>query len=1224
MTDTTNDAPLPQPQATLPPPLSLVVGIGASAGGVQALSEFFAHAPPDASVAYVVILHLSPEHESQLAEILQRSTALEVMQVRETVRMEPNHVYVIPPSHNLSAVDGALVLSRTSRFEERKAPVNLFFRTLADAYGPQAAAVVLSGTGSDGAGGIKRVKEYGGLTIAQRPDEAEQAEMPTAAIGTGLVDYVLPAAEMPGRIADYTARVVGRRVTSPARSPRENDDAMRDIIGVLRAGTGHDFADYKPSTIRRRVDRRMTLHGVDTLPQYAQFMRQHADEPVALMKELLISVTSFFRDRELFGYVERRIIPLLFEGRTAVDQVRVWSAGCATGEEAYSLAMLLAEYSADLLDRPALQVFATDLDEAAIGAAREGLYTEADVADVSPERLQRFFEAEAGGYRVRRDLRELVLFAHHNLIKDPPFSHLDLIACRNLLIYLNRAMQERVMETFHFALRRDGYLFLGSSESADDAGDLFRPLDKSSHIFQSRRGHARPHLSSVSEMVPRLDVHSAPTHPLRPSERLAPGDLHLRLLEEFAPPSLVVDDAHRLLHASARAAEFLQLSGGEPTQDVLKLVRPELRADLRTALHLAAKDRQRIDVRGARLSGVSSDRIITLIVKPVLREGTPRGYFLVIFEEDSAEAASPRPPLATRRDSESEEVRDELDRVKALLRTTIEESDAQVEDAKAANEELQALNEELRSSTEELELSKEELQSSNEELATVNQELKIKLEELALSVNDFRNLIDATEVGLIYLDRAQRVKLSTPRARDVFNLQAGDTGRRLSDITHAFVYPALHDDVARVLRDLQTIEREVATRDGRWFVVRLLPYRTADDRIEGIALTFLDVTKRRAIEDQTRASEERFRLLIDSAVDYAIFTLDNDGLVDSWNPGAERVFGFEAPEIIGVHFAALFTPEDRAANLPQQELARAAAVGRAEDERWHLRKNGERFYASGVTTRLGHGPLRGFAKIARDLTERRQQEMALSEARRQLETRVRERTAALQAEVAHHDAARQQVTALLRKVVTAQEDERARIARDLHDQLGQQLTALRLSLERHLADPAGSRGEIDRALAIAAEIDREVDFLAWELRPAALDDLGLAAALPRYVEQWSAHYGFEAHCRAVNSITGLRPEAEVAFYRVAQEALNNVLKHAHASRVDVLLEARDGSVVLVIEDDGIGFDPADPEVLAKGIGLMGLRERAALIGGTVQVESAPARGTTVFLRCPIDQSGAAS
>jgi PAS domain S-box-containing protein len=655
---------------------------------------------------------------------------------------------------------------------------------------------------------------------------------------------------------------------------------------------------------------------------------------------------------------------------------------------------------------------------------------------------------------------------------------------------------------------------------------------------------------------------------------------------------------------------------GEPTRDVLKLVVTELRADLRTALHLAAQQRSPIEVGGLRAGG-DDDGAISLVVRPVLRDDDPpRGYFLVLFAKDVAGDGPARAvQLRSPAEPASRRLEEELTRVKTQLRTTIEQYETHSEEARAANEELQAMNEELRSAAEELETSKEELQSVNEELITVNQELKIKIEELGLTNNDFQNLINSTDIGTIFLDRQLRVKLSTPAAHRIFNLLPSDIGRRLSDITSRLQYDALHDNIVQVLERLQTIEREVETTDGRTYIMRILPYRTTDDRIEGVSLTFHDVTEWRQAESQVRASEERLRLLIDRAIDYAIFTMTDEGRVDSWNPGAERMFGYAADEIIGHGVATLFTPEDRARRIPEAELTTARQQGRAMDERWHLRKDGTRFYCSGVTTRLGAG--QGFAKIARDLTRQRQSELDLQTAHEALEDRVTQRTSELQAEVSRRSRAQEHVTDLLRELVTAQENERARIARDLHDQLGQQLTALRLALERHRETHGASDvdGELDRALSLTHALDREIDYLAWELRPTALDDLGLAAALPRLLQEWSAHYGVKTEFQTTGAVQGrLAPEAEIVFYRVAQEALTNVVKHAHAGRVGVVLEGRDDAVVMMIEDDGVGFDAAAAETEPLGIGLLGMQERAALIGATLQVESKPGDGTTVYLR----------
>ncbi|HEX5110481.1 MAG TPA: CheR family methyltransferase [Vicinamibacterales bacterium] len=1200
----------------------LVVGLGASAGGINALQQFFVHTPPELRAAYVVILHLSPDHDSRLAEVLQHNTSMPTTRVVESVPLEPGHVYVVSPSKSLTVVDGRLAVSEFTRVEQRRAAVDIFFRALADSHGSRAVCIVLSGTGPNGSNGIKRVKEYGGLAIAQDPGEAEYTDMPRNAIATGLVDFVLPVREIPPKLLAYHAQLVatdGDALPAVLRVDADGE-AMRDVLTLLRVRTGQDFSNYKAATLVRRVERRMGIRGTTSLPDYARYMREHPDEAVALMKELLISVTNFFRDPEAFAALEQRVLPAVFHDKRGGDHIRAWVAGCATGEEAYSLAMLLAERTSGGLDQPGVQLFATDLDERAIAHAREGFYTDAEVVDVPEERLQRFFHREGGGYRVRRELREMILFAHHNLIKDPPFSHLDLISCRNLLIYLNRAVQDRVVETFHFALRPGGYLFLGTSESPDSTNDLFLTVDKNAHLYESRSVMSRLVLPVPEPgLVPRLT--EPRSQPVRPGDRISPADLHHRLLEQYAPPSIVVTEEHNIVHVSDRAGEHLAISGGEPSRDVLKLVRQELRGDLRTALHQAGRQRANVEVRGVRLEGELRDRRVNIYVRPVLREGDPaKGFFLILFEEAEVPDTVPEPSLQLSSASESlsRQLEEELSRVKGQLRATIEQYETQVEEAKASNEELQAMNEELRSAAEELETSKEELQSVNEELTTVNQELKIKIEELGLTNNDFQNLINSTDIGTIFLDRALRVKLSTPKAQDIFNLLASDIGRPLSDITSKLLHDALHEDVRQVLERLQTIEREVQTRQKRWFLMRILPYRTTDDRIDGVVITFQDITGRRAAEQRVRASEERLRLLIDSATDYAIFTMTLEGVIDSWNAGAQRMFGYGAEEIIGQPAAVLFTPEDRAAGVPDAEVSQARTEGRAEDSRWHLRKNGTRLYCAGVMTRLGGEQPVGLAKIARDLTGQRQAELALQQSQQDLENRIRRRTNQLETEVSKHAAAEQHVTRLLSKVVTGQEDERARIARDLHDHLGQQLTALRLTLERH-RERCVARGTDDSELRAALEqmraLDAEIDFLAWEIRPAMLDDLGLAVALPRFVQEWSRHYGVAAECRVSAIVKGLlTSQVEVAFYRVAQEALNNIHKHAHASRADVILENRDDTVVLVIEDDGIGFDLSDTKVRDAGIGLAGMRERAGLVGAVLEVESTPGKGTTIFLR----------
>jgi two-component system CheB/CheR fusion protein len=1083
--------------------------------------------------------------------------------------------------------------------------------------------------------GMKRVKENGGICIVQDPKEAEYSEMPLNSIATGLVDYVLPVAQIPRKIFGYKYHLGTVKIPTEPQEPQELDEvALREIFTLLRVRTGHDFTNYKRSTVLRRIERRVSVHELAGLPAYAAYLREQADEPEALLKDLLISVTNFFRDSHPFEGLEQHIIPKLFENKHGNDHVRVWVAGCATGEEAYSMAMLLSEYVTDPSDAPNVQIFATDIDESAISKAREGLYTLNDAADVSPERLSRFFVKEADGYRVRRELREMVLFATHNIITDPPFSHLDLITCRNLLIYLNRWAQKRIMEVLHFALNPGGHLFLGTSESIEGANDLFSSVDKEGHIFQSRPVEVRlPFPIRYRPPVTQGERSGTEdqTHVARIQERLSYLDIHQRLLEKYAPPSAVINEEYNVLHLSERAGRYMQVAGGEPSHNLLKMVRPELRLELRTALYQAMRSRTNVEARGLWVQLDNEIERVNLIVRPVLHEDdSAKGFILVLFEQDRGDKGSDARPVdavAASDEPIARRLEEELTRVTAQLRSTIEQQELQHEELKASNEELQAMNEELHSTLEELETGKEELQSVNEELTTVNQELKVKIEELSQANNDFQNLMNSTEIGTIFLDRSLRVKLFTPLASRIFNLIPSDVGRPLSDISSKLIDAELLSIIEQVLESQQTSEQEVETRDGRWYMMRTLPYRTTEDRISGVVLTFVEITQRKQTEEALRRSEERLRLLVASIEDYAIFSTDPEGRVESWNAGAERAFGYNEKEILGRHMKIIFTPEDRANGAAEEELRVARETGRAAGERWHIRKDGSRFYASGVLTQMSGGSMKGYVKVARDLTEQKQAALELELAHCKLETRVEERTLeleqrneALKSEVSERQRSDELRVQLLRQLVSAQENERGRIARDLHDELGQQLTALRLKLEtlkNNFGRDKKSAVQFEQTQAIAQEIEFDLDFLAWNLRPAALDDIGLDGSLTDYVRNWTAHFGIPVEVH-VNGFDGprLTPEIETNLYRIAQEALNNVFKHGEATRVDVILERRDRNVMLIIEDDGVGFDPESKANNGRGMGLIGMRERAALIGGTVEIESAPNEGTTLYVRVP--------
>ena len=957
----------------------LIVALGASAGGIAAFQSFFERLAPNTGMAFVVILHLSPDHESQLAEVLQASARIPIQRVTDRVQVKPDHAYVISPRQSLAMADGHLVQVEATRIEERRAPVDIFFRTLAETQRERAVCIVLSGTGADGSMGLKRVKELGGICLVQDPDESEHTDMPRHAIATGLVDEVLPVSKMPGRIVAYREQRRVLQLRDDPRSPTDPDEkALQEIFAQLRQRTGHDFANYRRGTVLRRIERRLGMRQLSGLPSYAKFLRDYPEEAQALLKDLLISVTNFFRDPLRFAALERDVIPRLFEGKRDEQQVRVWITGCATGEEAYSIAMLLAEHGVGTPGTPGAQVFATDIDERALAIARDGFYTLNDAADVSSERLRRFFSKEGNGFRVRKELREMVLFANHNIIKDPPFSHLDLASCRNLLIYLNAPAQQRVLDVLHFALNPGGYLFLGGSESIERVGDLFVAVSKDAHIFQSRGSLGRPipvPSLAVTDRRPRAE----PSFEPRGRDRLASPDLHLRLVAGYAPPSVVVNEEHDIVHLSDKAAMYLQFAGGEPSVNLLKAVRPELRLELRTALYQAAQRRTDVDVRNITVPIDGRAVTVNLLVRPVLREDDPaRGFFLVLFEQTEAADKPAVKPAAQLAADPAGQLEDEVVRLKSQLRATVEQHDTQAEELKASNEELQAINEELRSATEELETSREELQSLNEELRTVNQELKVKVDEQTQSSNDLQNLINSTDIGTVFLDRTGRIKLYTPRTRDLFNLIPSDRGRPLADINNHLVDATLQADVERVLDRLERIEREVQTRDGQWYVLRIGPYRTADDRIDGVVLTSVDMTARKRALERVRASEERFRRSFEIETVGIVF-LQPTGRITDANEAFLRMTGHTKEDLSGrLRWETLMVP-GVSAELADC-LSQFATSGRLPPcEVEHIRPDGTRWWGLYTATRLDDQESVAFVV---DTTERRQAEASLRDADR--------------------------------------------------------------------------------------------------------------------------------------------------------------------------------------------------------------------------------------------------
>ncbi|WP_422932093.1 chemotaxis protein CheB [Singulisphaera sp. PoT] len=1352
---------LAQPvDAEQPPRLPFpVVGIGASAGGLEAVGELLDAMPSDGGMAFVLVQHLPPDHESHLAEILSRRTAMPVQQVEDGMAVECDHVYVIRPGHLLTIRDGRLHIgAKLGTPKAANRPIDDFFRSLAEEQRERAVCVVLSGMGSNGTAGAQAIKAVGGLGIAQDPESAAFASMPRHLIDSGYADYVLRPSDIPGVLLRYAGDPYSRggREADAESILRKERHHLGEILAILRTRKRQDFAGYKKPTLIRRIQRRMGLTRLSTMAEYARMLRQSPSEVTALGDDLLIHVTGFFRNPDAWEALRQLVVKPLIDSREPGGPVRAWVTACSSGEEAYSLAMLLveeAERAGRLLD---IKVFATDMADRALAHARAGIYPGGIESEIPPARLGRFFTREDEVYRVKTDLRDRVVFAPQNILQDPPFSRIDIASCRNLLIYLEPAMQRRLLERLHFGLREGGALFLGTSETIAGPDDLFEVLDKKARIFR-RVGPTRhedvdfhdSHASSGSETA-GASVGGSMRFPSRLREASRPSVAQLTqraLLERHTPPAIVVDRDHQIRYYHGDTRPFLQQLSGEPTRDVMLLAREGVRGAVRAALSRARAGDQSITIpegwidsdRGRRV-GVAVTASPVVAQHPAEERDRHLDLFLVCFQ------ARPEPEAPERVDPgvRIEEPTVELRRLRAELQATIEELQTSNEELRASNEEVMSVNEELQSANEELETSKEEMQSLNEELATVNSQLRAKVEEHQAASSDLTSLLASTDIAVLFLDTGSRIRRFTPAVRDLMDVIASDVGRPLTDLARRFDDPHLDDDALAVLDRLSPAEREVAGSNGRHYLRRITPYRTTDNRIDGVVITFVDITARRLAEaalresearlrialaasqmgtwtwdvaadvhirdanlnrllgmepaetsrplgeflgrihpdDRTAATaafaesarqgrplviefrvleppgavrwlrnqgdvvggptgpgtrmagvcvditdlkeaeaalrdgEERLRLIVSSAGDYAILTLSPDRTVTSWSPGAVAAFGYREEEMLGRSADAIFTPEDRAAGVPLREAAEALGKGRSADERWHVRKDESRFYASGVLTPLGEGGVLGFVKVLRDLTGRKRMEDELRAARDQLEARVAERTAEL-------TLANEARMALVRRLVTAQEDERRRVSRELHDGLGQELTALILglkTLERAMSEDAPGRNYLLEVEETVKRLGREAHDLAVELRPTALDDIGLVPTLDAYVARWSERTGIAAAFEPL----GLdkqrpSPEIETAVYRIVQEALNNVFKHAEARRVSVIIERRGGELTALIEDDGRGFDAdrVDSTERRRGLGLLGMRERVNLLGGTLVVESGDGGGTIVRARIPM-------
>ena len=918
-----------------------IVGIGASAGGLAAFEAFFSAMPPDSDcgMAFVLVQHLAPDHKSILTDLIKRYTLMKVFEVEDGMAVEPNCAYIIPPNRDMAFQNGRLQLLEPSAPRGQRLPIDFFFRSLAQEQHERAIGIILSGTGSDGTLGMRAIKAEGGMIMAQKPESAEFDGMPRSAIATGLVDFVLPPAEMPAQLIAYGSHVIGKALHPVQGQPHKAGGCLRKVFTLLRAETGHDFSHYKQNTILRRIERRMAVHQVDSIEGYVRYMEQTPSEVNALFYDLLIGVTNFFRDPDAFEALREQIIPALFADKPPGASVRVWVPGCSTGEEAYSIAILLHEYMETLKHNYKVQVFATDIDPRAIEQARTGIFPHPIADDVSPERLARYFyqNPNSNSYQVQKCIRDLLVVSEQDIIRDPPFSRLDLISCRNLLIYMDAALQKKLIPLFHYALNPNGFLFLGTSEGVGDFVELFSTLDRKAKLYQRKESMHRAHGQALGEIFPAKKeegtVQRQAAKALVP--KVPPRELMERtLLQHFAAVGALINERGDILYLHGRTGYYLEPAPGEPGMNILKMAREGLRRELTIALHKSILHRQPVGHAGLRVKTNGHFTKVNLTVRPV--EADPehpqeQPLYLVILEEAPPEmGASVHPGEAAglsgaEVDARIAELKKELQIKEDYLQSTNEELETSNEELKSSNEEMQSMNEELQSTNEELETSKEELQSVNEELATVNSELQTKVADLSRANNDMNNLLAGTGVGTIFVDCRQHIQRFTPTITHVINLIVSDVGRPVGHVVSNLLgYDRLVEDVQSVLDTLIPKEVEVQAKSGAWFLLGIRPYRTLENVIEGAVITFVDITALKKAQKLARDTEalRRLAVVVRDSND-AITVQDLEGRILAWNPCAEKLYGWSEAEALKRNIRDML-PEAQRAGVRErlQSLAR--------------------------------------------------------------------------------------------------------------------------------------------------------------------------------------------------------------------------------------------------------------------------------------------------------------
>jgi len=1304
-----------------------IVGVGASAGGLEAFTALLKALPPDTGMAFVLIQHLEAKHESMLASLLSKVTQMPVTEVRQGTHVQPNRVYVIPPDAGLGLVRGDLRILR--RKLGLHLPIDHFLETLAETQGPRAIGVVLSGTASDGTLGLGAIKAGGGITFAQEPASAKFDGMPQSAISSGCVDFVLT----PERIAKELSRIAlhpyirasanaeqdtGKDTDHAGAPLAAPDEEWARILRLIRETSGLDFTYYKKTTISRRVARRMALRKVEQLSDYRKFLQQNREELGELYEDLLIHVTSFFREPEVFRALRNRIIPQLLARKPVPDSIRIWVPGCSTGEEAYSIAICLLEKLGDLTAPPRIQIFASDVSEQALEKARNGVYPKEALKQLSRERLHRFFDSVNGKFQIKPSVRELCIFARHDLTKDPPFSRMDLISCRNVLIYLEPILQKRILASFFYALRDGAYLLLGKSETSSALAD-FQVVDRKNKFLAKE---------AITTAAPtRLTGPEKPAHRADGSFTHAPSfdlekDADRIIWERANYAGLVVDSELQILHFRGDTSPYLRPVPGKATFQLLKMVREELVLELRGAVNKARKTGASVRREAVRVRNGGKLHLVNVEVRILPARRAGERYFLILFEEPTPSGEpqakrAPRPARGQDEDQELVEARGELSRTREYIQSIIQEHETTNEELKAASEEAQSSMEELHSTNEELETAKEELQSTNEELITLNEQLQKRNWELGHLSNELSNVLSDVDIPIVILGADRRIRRFTPPAEKLLHLLPGDVGRPLSHIRLGVNLPDLDDSILQVARGSGDVWREVQAEDGRWYSVRILPFLTAERKTDGVLITFVDVDDLRQSRETSLREQKLIMAILNAAVDLLVIVLDREGRILQFNRTAEEVTGYSLDDVKGSRlWDRLPVPEERGLVKARfEEMLRGGAV--LGETHWLTKGGQTRLIAwSNTIAQRSDGAVDYVIRTGVDVTEREAAQRQAQESDVALHTLLEAVPSAVlaldtQGRIALVNAAtekmfgyrreemvgqpiamliperfRQQhgghvsgffrkpsmrpmgagldlvalrrdgsefpidislsyfettegvlgisfvsditeqkdnqreLQALTARLLGIQEGGNKELSRELHDGLSQKIAALGMEVSMLLQRPDQAPGALpDRVRELSERINdlsADVHAMSRRLHPAILTELGLEAAVREECVGFSAQERVPAHFASESVPPSLPEDISLCLYRVAQESLRNVAKHARAAQVRVLLSGRKNGITLRVEDTGNGFHI--DEVQGKGgLGLISMEERARLVNGKYTVLSQPGKGTAVELFVPL-------